>query len=150
MLAPRGVPGGDPPGRPLLRAERILLECILGFFFSFFVKFLQPQYGGFHHIRSWNSYGFTPKNHKMNQKLPNSPVANLNRVFQEFSPKSFLSVKRKTWNLELSESCIYYIKSWQCVSQIKRRYDVILRRGIMTLGIPFLSFFSFFAYNFCL
>ena len=25
----RGVPGGDPPGRPLLRAVRILLECIL-------------------------------------------------------------------------------------------------------------------------
>ena len=24
-----GVPGGDPPGRPLLRAVRILLECIL-------------------------------------------------------------------------------------------------------------------------
>ena len=27
--APRGVPGGDPPGRLLLRAVRILLECIL-------------------------------------------------------------------------------------------------------------------------
>ena len=27
--APGGVPGGDPPGRPLLRAVRILLECIL-------------------------------------------------------------------------------------------------------------------------
>ena len=26
---PRGVPGGDPPGRLLLRAVRILLECIL-------------------------------------------------------------------------------------------------------------------------
>ena len=26
---PRGVPGGDPPGWPLLRAVRILLECIL-------------------------------------------------------------------------------------------------------------------------
>ena len=25
----RGVPGGDPPGRPLLWAVRILLECIL-------------------------------------------------------------------------------------------------------------------------
>ena len=25
----RGVPGGDPPGRLLLRAVRILLECIL-------------------------------------------------------------------------------------------------------------------------
>ena len=24
-----GVPGGDPPGRPLLRAVRLLLECIL-------------------------------------------------------------------------------------------------------------------------
>ena len=30
-----GVPGGDPPGRLLLRAVRILLECILVcFFFS--------------------------------------------------------------------------------------------------------------------
>ena len=27
--APGGVPGGDPPGRLLLRAVRILLECIL-------------------------------------------------------------------------------------------------------------------------
>ena len=27
--APRGVPGGDPPGQLLLRAVRILLECIL-------------------------------------------------------------------------------------------------------------------------
>ena len=28
--APRGsAPGGDPPGRPLLRVVRILLECIL-------------------------------------------------------------------------------------------------------------------------
>ena len=26
---PRGVHGGDPPGRLLLRAVRILLECIL-------------------------------------------------------------------------------------------------------------------------
>ena len=26
---PRGVPGGDPPGQLLLRAVRILLECIL-------------------------------------------------------------------------------------------------------------------------
>ena len=26
-----GMPGGDPPGRPLLRAVRILLECILVF-----------------------------------------------------------------------------------------------------------------------
>ena len=32
---PGGVPGGDPPGRLLLRAVRILLECILVcFFFS--------------------------------------------------------------------------------------------------------------------
>ena len=28
-LVPGGVPGGDPPGRLLLRAVRILLECIL-------------------------------------------------------------------------------------------------------------------------
>ena len=28
-LVPGGVPGGDPPGRLLLRALRILLECIL-------------------------------------------------------------------------------------------------------------------------
>ena len=28
-LLPRCVPGGDPPGQPLLRAVRILLECIL-------------------------------------------------------------------------------------------------------------------------
>ena len=28
VSAPRGVPGGDPPGRLLLRAVRILLECI--------------------------------------------------------------------------------------------------------------------------
>ena len=28
-LLPGGVPGGDPLGRPLLRAVRILLECIL-------------------------------------------------------------------------------------------------------------------------
>ena len=27
--APEGLPGGDPPGRLLLRAVRILLECIL-------------------------------------------------------------------------------------------------------------------------
>ena len=27
--APGGMPGGDPPGRLLLRAVRILLECIL-------------------------------------------------------------------------------------------------------------------------
>ena len=32
---PRGVPGGDPPERLLLRAVRILLECILvGFAFT--------------------------------------------------------------------------------------------------------------------
>ena len=29
MLPPGGVPGGDPPGRLLLRAVRILLECNL-------------------------------------------------------------------------------------------------------------------------
>ena len=29
MLHPGGVPGGDLPGRLLLRAVRILLECIL-------------------------------------------------------------------------------------------------------------------------
>ena len=29
MPAPGEVPGGDPPGRLLLRAVRILLECIL-------------------------------------------------------------------------------------------------------------------------
>ena len=29
VSAPGGVPGGDPPGRSLLRAVRILLECIL-------------------------------------------------------------------------------------------------------------------------
>ena len=27
-----GVPGGEPPGRPLMRAVRILLECILVYF----------------------------------------------------------------------------------------------------------------------
>ena len=29
VLPPGGGPGGDPPGRLLLRAVRILLECIL-------------------------------------------------------------------------------------------------------------------------
>ena len=29
ILLPRGVPGGDPPGQPLLRVVCILLECIL-------------------------------------------------------------------------------------------------------------------------
>ena len=28
-VCPQGVPGGDPPGRLLLRTVRILLECIL-------------------------------------------------------------------------------------------------------------------------
>ena len=37
---PGGVPGGDPPGWLLLRAVRILLECILVSIDSFLLQFL--------------------------------------------------------------------------------------------------------------
>ena len=47
LVPGRGVPGGDPPGWPLLRAVRILLECIL-VFNNIFTLLSRPGY----HLKS--------------------------------------------------------------------------------------------------
>ena len=76
----RGDPGGDPPGRLLLRAVRILLECIL--------VFLIKTLGTHHHLCCSRTYIFRNdeqisfhENQRQNVREQRAPVYN-KKAFQ--------------------------------------------------------------------